>query len=126
MSELACEHCGLTIPDGELVVDQVNGNDHNFCCHGCAGAYRIITGAGLGDFYQRRDWEKKGVPVGVFDSAYNEEYLEKFISRTNDSSEISFILEGIHCSTCIWLIEHLLSRTPGVKMARVNFATACV
>ncbi len=123
MSELICDHCGLTIPAGELVTDRIEGKTRRFCCHGCAGAYRIITGAGLGDFYNRRDWREKGVPTGVFDAEFQDAFLEKFVHNKTDGSEISFVLEGIHCATCIWLIEHLLSRIEGVVNSRVNYST---
>jgi len=123
MSEAICEHCGLIIPTGELITDEVGGEVYGFCCRGCAGAYRIITGAGLGDFYRRRSWQEKGVPEGVFDGEANEAYLEKFVRATKEGAEISFLLEGIHCASCIWLIEHLLSRTEGVAKARINYST---
>jgi len=118
-----CAHCNLEIPPGSLVTDRINGSEHFFCCHGCAGAFRIINGAGLGDFYRRRDWQEKGVPKGVFDSRYQDELLEKFVQPGPEGCEISLILEGIHCATCIWLIEHILTRQEGVKKARVNYST---
>lgn len=118
-----CIHCNLPITPAGRVIDSLDGQDRHFCCRGCAGAYRIITGAGLGDFYRRRDWQEQGVPAGVFESEYNNGYLEKFVHRGHQGPEISFLLEGIHCATCIWLIEHLLARTTGISKARVNFST---
>jgi hypothetical protein len=45
-----CIHCNLPIPP-------IDGEDLHFCCHGCEGAYRIIKGAGLEDFYTKRNWQ---------------------------------------------------------------------
>lgn len=123
MSTLNCDHCRLPIPPGELVTELLDSTARQFCCRGCAGAYRIITGAGLADFYRRRDWRENGVPAGVFESEYNHEYLAKFVRPGRDGAEISFLLEGIHCASCIWLIEQLLSRTPGIITAQINFST---
>lgn len=116
-----CDHCQLVIPPGALVVEKINDAEHQFCCHGCAGAYRIISGAGLGDFYTRRDWQESGVPTGVFELDYSEAYLAKYLESCPGGMEISLLLDGIHCATCIWLIEHLLSRQEGIISARVNY-----
>jgi len=95
----------------------------SFCCHGCQGAYRIITGAGLGQFYQRRSWQEQGVPEAVFQTVYNDEYLKPFLRATDEGTEISLLIEGIRCATCVWLIEKIFTTQPGVKAARVNFGT---
>jgi Cu2+-exporting ATPase len=117
-----CAHCALPIPPGELVAATVNGAEHRFCCNGCAGAFRIITGAGLSDFYARRDWGEKGLPAGVFTVDFSDAYLAKYLEPCEGGVEISLLLDGIHCATCIWLIEHLLSREEGVISARVNYS----
>ena len=117
-----CDHCGLPC-DLLLINDEINGTAMNFCCHGCQGAYRIITGAGLGQFYQRRSWQEQGLPEAVFQTTYHDEYLKPFIRETADGAEIALLIEGIRCATCVWLIEKILSTQPGVKAARVNFGT---
>ncbi|MBU0479992.1 MAG: heavy metal translocating P-type ATPase [Proteobacteria bacterium] len=118
-----CHHCGLGIPSGQLVEDLIDGAEHRFCCHGCATAYRIITGAGLGDFYTRRDWQNGGVPEGVFESVYEDAFLDRFVRDNNGEKEMSLILEGIHCATCIWLIERLLTKKEGILDIRINYGT---
>lgn len=117
-----CDHCGLPC-DQHLIADEVNGKAVNFCCHGCQGAYLIITGAGLGQFYARRSWHEQGVPDAVFQTAYHDEYLKPFIRETEEGAEISLLIEGIRCATCVWLIEKILTSQSGVKAARVNFGT---
>ncbi len=117
-----CDHCALPIPPGTLVTEKINDAEHQFCCHGCAGAYRIITGAGLNDFYDRRDWQESGVPAGVFELDFSDAYLAQYLEPCEGGVEISLLLDGIHCATCIWLIEHLLSREAGIISARVNYS----
>jgi P-type Cu2+ transporter len=118
-----CAHCGLAIAPRDLVVDTVAGVPCRFCCQGCRGAYRIITGAGLGGFYTRRDWSMPGTPEGAFTSTFDDAFLSRFVSRTEAGAEISFLLEGIRCASCIWLIEKILGRLAGVAEARVNYGT---
>jgi len=118
-----CAHCGLPIAPRDLVLDTVAGVPCRFCCQGCRGAYRIITGAGLGGFYTRRDWSVPGTPDGAFTAAYDDAFLARFVSRTEAGAEISFLLEGIRCASCIWLIERILGRLDGVAEARVNYGT---
>ncbi|MBX9633801.1 MAG: heavy metal translocating P-type ATPase, partial [Magnetospirillum sp.] len=36
---------------------------------------------------------------------------------------LHLMVEGIHCAACVWLIEALLSKQPGVAWARVNMTT---
>jgi len=118
-----CAHCDLPIPPGERVDDRIEGRDLAFCCRGCAGAFRIIAGAGLGDFYRRRRWDEPGTPEGAFEAAYTDEYLARFVAPAPGGAELSVLVEGIRCASCVWLLEHLLAREPGVLEARLNFAT---
>ena len=33
------------------------------------------------------------------------------------------MVEGLHCAACVWLIEAVLARQPGVVAARINMTT---
>jgi Cu2+-exporting ATPase len=118
-----CAHCGLAIAPADLVLDTVAGLPRRFCCQGCRGAYRIITGAGLGGFYSKRDWSAPGTPEGAFTSAYDDAFLARFVRQSETGAEISFLLDGIRCASCIWLIERILGRLDGVAEARANYGT---
>jgi Cu2+-exporting ATPase len=89
-----CIHCNLPIPHSERVMALIDGEDLHFCCHGCEGAYRIIKGAGLEDFYTKRNWQEPGVPQGVFDSRFSDSYLQHFVTLKQGKAEISLLLEG--------------------------------
>jgi Cu2+-exporting ATPase len=119
-----CIHCNLPIPPSDLVIDEIDGKELRFCCHGCQGVYRIINGAGLNNFYQRRDWSEQGVPAGVFEAEFDENMLAgHVINHNEDSAEISLIIEGIRCASCVWLLEKLLGKEQGVDAIRVNYGT---
>jgi Cu2+-exporting ATPase len=119
-----CIHCKLPIPPADLVVDRIDGQELHFCCRGCQGVYRIVSGAGLKRFYQQRDWSEKGVPQGVFDVRFDEAQLAgHVIAHDDENAEISLIVEGIRCASCVWLLERLLAREPGITAVRVNYGT---
>ena len=119
-----CVHCNLPIPPTDLVVDQIDGKELHFCCHGCQGVYRIITGAGLESFYRNRTWDEQGVPSGAFEADYDEASLAgHVILRDETTADISLIIEGIRCASCVWLLEKLLVREAGVTAIRVNYGT---
>ncbi|MEN8134095.1 MAG: heavy metal translocating P-type ATPase [Thermodesulfobacteriota bacterium] len=118
-----CIHCNLPIPSSGRVVDRSGDEELHFCCQGCCGAYLIITGAGLDSFYKKRTWETPGIPESAFATIYNDEYLAAFTTDLDDGREISFIISGIRCAACIWLIESILGKRTGIEEATVNYGT---
>lgn len=116
-----CEHCRQAIPPSDLVQDP--GSGKSFCCRGCLGAWRIITGAGLDDFYQKRDWRQSGpvagAPAGLIDASQ----LAQRVLHHADYDELLLQVEGIHCAACVWLIERVLNRQAGMIEARLSHAT---
>jgi Cu2+-exporting ATPase len=119
-----CIHCNLPIPPADLVVDEINGEELHFCCHGCQGVYRIITGAGLKKFYKSREWSEEGVPSGVYDARFDETSLASHVIQSNDTcAEIPLIIEGIRCASCVWLLEKILTREAGINAIRINYGT---
>jgi Cu2+-exporting ATPase len=118
---LECDHCSLQITEAQAVFDEINGQKKVFCCTGCRGVFRFISGEGLSDFYDRREtsWtpgppEEKPVELSAFSEG---------MKTVGDQTEIDIVIDGIRCASCIWLIEKILLRTDGVTYARVNYAT---
>jgi len=125
-----CDHCQGVIGPGELVSDAtlppdpaVGGRPRQFCCAGCLGVYRIITGAGLDDFYRRREWREKGPLAGAFRTEFDPQLLARQVRHRPEGDELLIQVEGIRCAACIWLIEKILTRREGVQQARCNYAT---
>lgn len=121
--EMVCVHCALPISPSELVIETIDGATKHFCCQGCRGAWLIITGAGLGRYYQQRRWIEPGLPAGAFDTAYDDDYLARFIESEGTTQELSFVVEGLRCASCVWLNEKVLTNLDGIESARVNYAT---
>ncbi|HIJ47749.1 MAG TPA: heavy metal translocating P-type ATPase, partial [Gammaproteobacteria bacterium] len=48
-----CYHCGLPVPDQQPVNRLIQGEQRQFCCHGCGSVCQAIYGAGMEGFYER-------------------------------------------------------------------------
>ena len=119
-----CHHCGLPIPDGLDIRDTFGDSDVLFCCNGCHGAFLIISGAGLDTFYQKRIWLESGTPEGVYESEFNDTSLQPYIvPLPGGFSEISLLVDGIRCATCVWLLEKVLKEKDGIADVRVNYGS---
>jgi len=123
VENVLCHHCGLPVPPRVEITFPAEDETLYFCCHGCLGAYRIISGAGLDEFYLRRDWDEPGLPEGAFASRYSDEDLAAYVECHDDGSHFTFLIEGLRCATCIWLNERILGELPGVHEARLNYGT---
>ena len=118
-----CLHCEVEVRPGAAVIDVSGDTERVFCCKGCQGAYELITGAGLDDYYQRREWREKGVGGGAYRDEYGDDYLARFVFPAGDGSGIDILIDGIRCASCVWLNEKIVAGLPGVREARVNYAT---
>ncbi|MBA3699260.1 MAG: heavy metal translocating P-type ATPase [Planctomycetes bacterium] len=111
-----CAHCGIPVASDQL-------DTTLFCCNGCRAAHAMITGCGLQDYYRLRTTvgDRPGDPAGTvaYDSpAFAERHVRL---RSDGLAEIAWFVEGIHCTACLWLLEHLPVLDPGVKQARLAF-----
>jgi Cu2+-exporting ATPase len=106
-----CAHCG-----------QPSTPERRFCCSGCAVAFETIQGLGLGTYYRQRllDPAKRPPRPEVADRWD----LARYIATTSDGThELTLAVDGLQCGACVWLIESLLAREPGVQAGRVNMTS---
>lgn len=122
---LPCVHCGLpTVVEAGQAVEPV------FCCSGCKGAYQLIQGWGLADFYALRDQMKlTGTPQAASRSGRYEQFdSPDFLGPSNPtalsdgSCQTELAVHGLHCGACAWLIENAAASFPGLHMARVKMS----
>jgi len=109
-----------------MIQEEKNGQKLYFCCKGCQGVYHLLESEGLDTFY-----DKLGNTTLQPATARISEDLEKFdlegfknkYIKTNEDglSEIHLIIEGIHCSACVWLNEKVLHKTDGIIEASINY-----
>lgn len=123
---LPCKHCGEA-----TAVAALEEHSDVFCCSGCQGAYRLIRGLGLDNYYAVRD-SQPAAPLGddaVSSSIANEEFLleQGNLEILEDGSHRALLaIQGIHCGACSWLIENALLRQPGVHSTRVRMNDHCI
>jgi Cu+-exporting ATPase len=96
-----------------------------FCCNGCQGVYHLLKDDGLDSFYEKVGKKTLSPPIakdGDSSSFDMESFKQRYIKTTEDGfSSVDLVIEGIHCSACVWLNEKVLSETQGVVEATINF-----
>ncbi len=118
-TEVRCTHCGLTVPEG-LVDDSAAVQ---FCCSGCHTAYSILHAHGLDQYYAFPD--RREVAVRASGRKYEEfdhpSFAELYVTTAASGlSRTELYLEGVHCSSCVWLVERMPLLVPGVARAELD------
>lgn len=111
---LACGHCGTPF--------RPTAQRAEFCCAGCQFVHELITKNGLGQFYDLQDGGVAPVKSLVFqprDFSWLTD-LVRSIESTGGACELELELQGISCIGCVWLIEKVAARLPGVRSLRVE------
>lgn len=130
--EPACYHCNLSVPEGTRFVSHLEGQDRLFCCPGCQAVAETIYQSGLDGFYrfrsqanQRPDFEAEQQSFLAYDlPQLQSEFVIPVADDDSDSIlQAQFLVEGITCAACVWLIEHHLDAIDGVIAVKVNAAT---
>ncbi len=87
------------------------GAEREFCCAGCEAVTHAIIGGGFARYYETR-CQPGSRPENFAPAA-----------APDGGNEAALILGRVTCAACLWLIEQVLARTPGVTSADVNYAT---
>ena len=111
-----CAHCGSEI-------GSASDAGPDFCCKGCQGAYALVRGLGLDGYYQRRTLDPAVRPLRPDEEAGPLDYTPHVKLGEDGVATLHLMVEGMHCAACVWLIESLLARQPGVESARLNMTT---
>lgn len=93
-----CKLCGLKLPASAF-----EGGGHKFCCPGCREVFLCF-----------------GEEILASKKTYQTDKKE---SQTGNA-EAFLRVDGMHCSSCGTLIEHLADRVRGVISVSVNYATS--
>ena len=113
-NKISCSHCHLEFDKSVLIKDE----EHYFCCTGCQGVFHLLSDEGLDSFYTKTSGTVLAPPSTNFEasSSFNTPaFYEQFVKINKDGfSEVSLIIEGIHCSACVWLNEKALQKMDGV------------
>lgn len=124
MNKIPCDHCHLEFDKSVLFSEMIGGEEKFFCCKGCQGVYHLLRSEGLDDFYSKKG-DTKLHPAALASedlSKYDlDGFTKKYIKEKDGLYEISLIIEGIHCSACVWLNEKVLHKTEGIIEAEINY-----
>lgn len=117
---LTCYHCGESCDDGPVMAD-----DKYFCCSGCKLVYELLSENNLCTYYNLNihpGVSPKQVYNHKFDYLDIPEVSRQLIRFSHErQSHVTFYLPGMHCSSCIWLLEHMHRIMPAVLQSTVNF-----
>jgi len=117
-----CYHCGTP-----CITDNIAIEEKIFCCEGCKLVYEILNENGLCDYYkiQNHPGLTQIKPVRNDKYAYldNEEIARKLYKFTDGNNAIvTLYIPGVHCSSCMWLLEHMYKLHEGITESRLNFS----
>jgi len=119
--KIACTHCHLEFSKDVMIKD----GEHYFCCNGCQGVFHLLSDEGLDSFYDKLGDNKLAPPSSQFEDASNFDapaFYQRFVSINSEGfSEVSLIIEGIHCAACVWLNEKALTNMDGVVATNINY-----
>jgi len=119
--KVACSHCHLEFSREMMIIE----GENYFCCNGCQGVFHLLSDEGLDSFYEKSGNIKLTPPTQNFEDSSSfdtDSFYEQFVKTNNDRfKEVSLIIEGIHCSACVWLNEKALHKMDGVIEANINF-----
>lgn len=119
--KLKCNHCQIETDKSVMIQD----GDKYFCCKGCQGVYHLLSSEGLENNFYNKIKDKTLAPPIVANKELStfdiDSFINKYIVKDGNNYKISLIIEGIHCSACIWLNEKVLHRKDGIIEANINY-----
>ncbi|WP_419194568.1 heavy metal translocating P-type ATPase [Novipirellula herctigrandis] len=125
-----CVHCGLPAPRPR------DESEPAFCCNGCRGAWQLIHGWGLEDFYSLRACEPSETfadkKQSTFDDLDDPKLLApsvvKMVVGPNgvQLAKVRLSIGGLHCAACAWLIEQTPNHVIGWYSAEVQMHSRSV
>lgn len=119
--QTTCYHCGETCQGPLLQFDE-----KLFCCVGCKSVYEILQAHNLCGYYlltPNPGPTQQRTHVNTFYDFLDDSAVREKLIYFKDASHryVKFTLPGMHCSSCIWLLENLYKINEGVVSATVNF-----
>ena len=118
-ADTTCFHCGDVISNSKYLL-----NDHTFCCLGCQTVYQVLLENNLSVYYKYGQHPGQRKAAEKQDLSYLDEpaIVSKLVDYMDDEKLIiTFYIPSIHCSACIWLLEHLYKLNAGITSSRVDF-----
>ena len=121
MGKFKCAHCRGEF-EREALIER---GGELFCCEGCAGVYEILNASGLNEFYERLGKTTLNPAISAKNVAQKSQedlaaIYQNYVKNENGFNKISLIIDGIHCSACVWLNEKVLFAQRGILEVNIN------
>lgn len=127
LSSTNCYHCGNDCTEHDILFEQ-----KHFCCEGCKTVYSVLSQHQLCQYYsiesdsnaQRPGISRKatGATPSRLDFLDHPDIIAQLLEFSSESvAKVTFYIPTIHCSSCLWLLEHLYRIHPGLVQSRVDF-----
>lgn len=118
VTHASCTHCGLPCVENSIVKNQ-----HTFCCQGCAAVYDLLNQNDLCQYYNNEKGLKpESTDVSEFQYLDEKETASQFVVFSQGNSvQYRFFIPGMHCNSCIYLLERLERLNNGISSSRVDF-----
>lgn len=117
----SCSHCGDTCQDTSIHIN----NESYFCCNGCKMVFQLLHENELQDYYAFAN--TPGIsPDQEADYAFldDDSLVEDLLDFNDDGiRKVTLHLPQIHCSSCLYLLEHISKLESGIIQSKVNFTT---
>ncbi len=120
----SCDHCHLEFDEEMLITEKIEDEVKFFCCKGCQGVYHLLHSEGLDDFYSKVGDTKLQPAKSVSEDLVKfdtDGFIKKYVKEVDGLHEVSLIIEGIHCSACVWLNEKVLHKSEGIVDVNINY-----
>jgi Cu+-exporting ATPase len=125
---VTCLHCG-----DRCGADACRTDSGVFCCAGCEAVYSLLADRGLTRFYicdvrpgasQRGADRRDPARFAVLDDPA---VAARFVtSLANGTARVVFSVPGIHCGSCVWLLEKLWKFEAGIGRSEVDLLARTV
>src|SRR5690348_9207604 len=121
----ACDLCGVDCGKHPLT-QRIADRDLSFCCLGCVNVYVILFESGAissGQDIRQTELFQRSLALGLISQRDRKLDVPENMAPSGVSEELLLDVSGMWCSSCAWLIEHVLGKLPGVSSAQVSFAS---
>jgi Cu2+-exporting ATPase len=83
----------------------------------------MVRGLGLDSYYRRRVLDSGMRAIRPDSAPPRFDFAPYVTALPGGDSSLTLAIDGLHCAACVWLIESVLSRLPGLVSGRVNMTT---
>ena len=123
-----CDLCGLGC--GKYPLERsIADAGHVFCCMGCMNVFLILSESGVvasGQNIRETELFKRSLAMGLIAQGDTANRNELPMLPDVPTQELLVQVSEMWCTSCAWLIEHVLNKERGVVSARASFASDLV